>query len=417
MADRARKLDENNPAAAAILDASETMVLGHLGFSLEALSDDDDWNSRVEDWWQETWVTPQVSGRNGVDHRRLFTGPQFEQLAYRAARRDGDCAIVLLASGDVQLVYANRIQRSWQKSTKGEQTITHDGVEMTQAGRPVRYWIDDTRPVPARNVIHYMNTRDGDLTRGVSAFAQALDSDMFDFSASIMEAVAMAVYMAACMGLAIKKTNAYTGWNGLQQGPNTAGDNERQIDYRPGMTTFLEPDEDITQIQAAQPQAQVLELLRALHMYVGAPLGVPVSRAFFDMAGMNLAVSRAVNTMAIERSRRYQRDHAAIMSRIYRWRVSRAIANGELPMVDRPFRHQWIPYTSPSIDPTGDVDHAATSVDLGFTTYAEQLRRLNKNPQKHIKALREQMQQTWYQQLAMSSRTRDRTIQGPVPNG
>jgi capsid protein len=102
---------------------------------------------------------------------------------------------------------------------------------------------------------------------------------------------------------------------------------------------------------------------------LGISLGLPLEMVLLDYSQSNYSSSRAANLQAQRSFRMIQELFIdQVLSRIYRWRISKFIKDGELD--DRPdsWSHRWSAPNFPQLDPQKEAQGKMLEVDAGHKT-------------------------------------------------
>lgn len=380
MRDRSRNLDRNNALAAALLDRACENVIGH-GMKLQALTDDEDFNDAAEALWCDWW-------ENKADVRGMLTGAQLESLLYRAHLCDGDVGGVLLDlnNGRPDGLLIQAVTGDYIDTAAGgydTKTRTYEGITWNEFWRPLAFnvLVDDpanyTRksvPVPARDFIFYPRMKSTRQLRGEPAFATIFD--LFDQTTGIIDASAVAVRIAACQAMLIKKAAAGTAFGALGSVTNSQGTAQQALTIEPGMVHYLQPGEEVESFNPNQPQQNLTEFIRLLIRTAGLSLGLPLEILMLDFSQSNYSNARAALLQLQRACRPQQRLFCKrVMSRIYQWRISKAVNNGELALPDSIkdtfWSHNFLPPGWAWVDPEKDLSAKLTALDAGLTSKAQ----------------------------------------------
>ncbi len=292
------------------------------------------------------------------DARGASSWPAMQRSIYRESLLAGDVLALKVASdglpaGAVQVVEAERIvspvlvKRVAREG--GESPTITEGVEVGDAGRAVAFHVGSwdafgsvVGPDPRRvdsSACCFFAQRDREGTaRGVPVLANGLERlAMLDGNQVAIDA---AVRLAACMaGIVKSKSPAQTSTvlkSGTAQTPGT-GDSPTEtardlLGVGPGGLLFLEPDEDFSMVQGAQPTAGYGAYERSVLRLVAASAGYPIEIVLGDLSEANFSVARMAQILA-SRTAGPQRDDfiAAVCRPIYRFIIARAVLTGGLP--------------------------------------------------------------------------------------
>lgn len=360
--DRAADLIDNNAIAEGLVTRCVDNVVG-TGMTVQAKTADAGWNTAAETL-VKTWFNEEA------DVTRVAGACETQEMFLRSHLGLGDAIIILLASGELQMIDPGLLQTPWDKA--GSKDIV-DGVQKDAAGKPVRYWFA-TEPQPgqikyesvdARNVVHWPRRLATNATRGCGVFHNT--APYFDKIDANIEAVIAASQMAAMLGLVIKsKDPAQVGRLGTT--PNAAGGNSPAFQMEPGMVQYLEDGEDVFQVNPTQPSTQWPDFLSVIMRIIGLPVGLPLELMFLDFSKTNYSSARAALLQAYRAFMRIQAGLIRHLSRIYRWRISKFIKAGLLSPREDAWVHEWTPMGWPWVDPVKEVVGNLIAVDAGFST-------------------------------------------------
>jgi lambda family phage portal protein len=378
MRDRSRNLDRNNPVAASLLDRAVENVIGH-GMKLQAQTEDDGFNEEVEALWSDWWC----DGR--ADIRGMMTGAQMEQLWYREHLRDGDFGVILHDLGPDQL-YVQTIpgeQIDTEYGGNDDKTRTYSGIQFDKYGRPVAFNVMDeetntyrqtSKKIPARDFIFFPRMKDAQQVRGEPLFATVFD--LFDNTSGIIDAAAVAVRIATCQAMIVKKAAPSSATAPLQESTNSQGRSQKIQTIEPGMIHYLQVGEEVESFNPHQPQQNLSEFLRFLFRTVGIAAGLPLEILLLDFSQSNYSNARAALLQLQRAARPQQRLFCKrVMSRIYQWRVSKWAASGQLKVPNSISQtywdHNFLPPGWAWIDPDKDGRANMMKLDANLTTLSQ----------------------------------------------
>lgn len=372
---RARRLVNNNNLASALVNASTDFVIGS-GTRIEPMTADKEWNREAQEFWDDYWL-----GRNGgsPDLRGLCGGPELERLLYAAHIRDGDCGVILLDDGRLQAVEGDLIETPHDKL--GDPRF-RDGVEVNGFNRPVAFWIrtqDPANPynprwtrVDAENFCFIPRLKNLGQVRGETAFRQSFT--LFEQIEGYIDGVVMAARMAAMFGLLIKESPTGPTFSGLPRTTDAQGNQRRLFDMEAAMVKFLPPGASVEQVKPEQPTTQFDPFIRTSVRLAGLELALPLELALLDFSQTTYSSARASMNVA---QRSAIAKHGCwcecLMSRVYRWRISKAIKAGGLrePSDGQPWLHRAIQEPFAALDKHKDVEGDLLAVDAGFQLQGE----------------------------------------------
>jgi lambda family phage portal protein len=382
LVDRARQLEQSSVLAEGMLSRSQESVVGN-GFALQAKTTGDgskEWNEAAEALWKE-WADSEA------DVRGLCSFGELLGLVFRSYLRDGDVGTVLLANGQLRVIESDEIATP----TGYMASNLVDGIELDAAGKPTTFHViqnarmlaADRRSVhahlqiPAENVLFLARRRRLGQTRGISAFAGV--TWVLDQIDGNIEAVTVAARMAACFGIVIKRR---ARGSGLPQETGPDGVARRKMRVEPGGFFEVEPDEDVKQVQAAQPTTNFSDFIRILGRIASVAFGLPVEILLMDFEKTNYSNARAALLQAWNVWRVHQRMLKRFCSRIYTWKVLQWMEAGLLPVREDALEHGWICPGWQWIDPVNEIQSTLAAIDAGLETRANAIMRLGYDPEE-----------------------------------
>jgi capsid protein len=329
----ARQRVEESPVFQAILNARVNNVVGR-GFRLMMRSGDSGWDTEVENWW--------ALEKDRLDVAGLRTWGQLNRLWQ--ARHDvcGDVGIAMLNDAylDRPLSYLQTFEA--EQITKNDAKDSNEsGIDFDEFGMPVRYYVvsdPDDRNEKARafdreNFILYKNdnTYRVNRARGVSLFLQAFA--IGQDHADIMDGITQLVKAASFIGLKFRMDADETGNAFGTAGGDTTGENG--VDYSkvkllPGTNIVLGEGEDVDVLESKNPTEQVQSFEKILLSRILLPFGLTYELLTGDYSSLNDRTARVAQKQ-FEKVIRPDQDALGVMlSRIFRWTLSRTVNAGIL---------------------------------------------------------------------------------------
>ncbi|MCA3006607.1 MAG: phage portal protein [Planctomycetaceae bacterium] len=381
----AQRLARNNPLGRALIGRLVDFVLGR-GHSPQATTASKGWNDQAERVWAE-WAETA-----GLDEAL--------ELAYRGALVDGDCALLMLDDGGVQVVEADQITtpksgggtvitkvvvvKAGDKTGGEPGNVINAGVEMTPTGTVVAIhvaeWEGDgsklsetTRRIvcgPDGPALLLRRRTRASQVRGEPLLAATVDT--FEHLERFTEATVVAARMAACTGAAIKTEYpalTQASMLGATGEPNSRGQQQRALSWEPGMVWHLKPGESLEQVRPEQPTGEFSDFVRTLIRIAGTDSGLPLEVCLLDFSQANFHSSRsAMGVMYRFIEREQKRLQREVLAPLYRWVMRRAVAAGTLPGNVDMLRHRWMAPGRPVLDPQAEVAAAIQAVDANMRT-------------------------------------------------
>lgn len=380
MVRRSRQIDENNILGASLMDRAVDNIIGE-HMVLRATTRSKRFNERVQKLWED-W---------NPDIRKMMSFGDLQRSWYRARLRDGDVGLVLLRTGDVQTIESDYIQSPFGESSDqfNRQGVLNiiEGVEINGPGRPTRFHVVtdfsksrvSTTAISQRDFVWYIrNERNNrEAVRGVPLMAEL--GWMLEQIDGTVEATVMAYRMAAAFGLLVKKNSPGQTYDALPDSTNSAeGDAMPEFEIEPAMVEFLGVDEDVVQVKPEHPASNLESFITTMIRIAGIRLGLPLELALLDFSKTNYSSARASMEQAYRHFRIEQRCFArCVLKRLYEWRVSKWIKDGELPERSDAFTHRFLGQQWPYLDPQKEAIGALIAMDSGQTTLSEELTKRN----------------------------------------
>lgn len=379
----AQRLARNSPLGRALIGRLVDFVVGR-GHAPQATTTDDGWNSQAETVWAE-WADANAMS-------------EVQELAYRGALVDGDCAVLKLADGGVQIVEADQIVTPGNSGGTGIGTsgvrvigtgdklggvagnVINAGVELTPTGQVVAVYVAEwegdgakvgstARRISVADALLLRRRTRASQVRGEPALAAVLDT--FEQVDRFIEATVVAARMAACVGGVVKtEYPALTQAAMLgQTGRAEDRQQERALDFKPGMVWHLKPGEDFVQVKPEQPAGEFSDFVRTMIRIAGTDCGLPLEVVLLDFSQANFHSSRsAMGVMYRFVEREQQRLQRDVLAPLYRWVIGRAVAAGRLTARPDQFSHRWMGPGRPVLDPQAEVGAAVAAISNNLRT-------------------------------------------------
>ncbi len=378
MVRRGRNIEENSLLGASMAETAADNIIGD-GMVVQAGTKDAGWNRQAERLWKDEF-------NEQADVRGLKSFDELQRLYYLRSLYDGDIAVSLLRNGQLQTIESDLITSPF--GGVGDIDNIIEGVELSPSGRPRNFHVltkqpgprgfaqgIKTTPLPARNVVWYFrNDRlNVESIRGVPVMAQM--AWLLEQVDGTVESVTVAHRIAASFGIIWHKERPGTSYGNLPTtATNADGNAQKKITIEPGMQAFMGTNEKIEQIKPEHPRTGFEEFMTYLVRMAGVKLGLPLELALKDFSKTNYSSARASMEQAYRRFRIEQKRFArVVLSRIYRWRVSKWMNEGRLRRRDDAFQHRWFGQQWPYLDPQKEAVGALVAMDAGFTTLTAEL--------------------------------------------
>ncbi len=370
----------NNPVARAMLRRLRDCVIGR-GMTLQVTASDREWALNVQDRFTE-WFETQA------DVRGLLSGSAMQGMVFEAMLRDGDVGTLqcLTERGhQLQIVEGDLIGNP--NGVRDSDTMVN-GVETDAWGRPVAYHVaqyqrtgsgikpGSWRRLEASNFIFLAHLQRPSQTRGEPALAASID--LLNHLDRLIEAVIVAMRVAACQAMVVKRNFPGLAQNSLLGGVVQRGDGtvERRLEIQPGAVTLLNPGEEMEQFRPEHPHQQFDQMARTLIRMVGTDLYLPLELVLLDYSQTNFHSARSASAQAY---RGFDAMADWFRSRwlrpIYRWWVGEQMAMGRIEWREDWADHNWIAPPRPVFDPKAEAEATLTRINGNLETLDEALSR------------------------------------------
>lgn len=278
----------NNSFAAGVVETHTTDIVGPNGPTLQVQSDSTDFNEESDRAWAEWWARPDLNG--------ILSGADFLRLWIRSLWSTGDYVAQIVtdkaARGSVQarlLAVASERLATPPAAVGSDDTIL--GVKMTETGRPLFYYIDqssramlgiteDFKPIPAEFVIHGFRMQEAGQVRGVPWLTCALQAmaDLRDYDDQVLDAARAAADWAVYLSAESNDTQAID--------VATSADVERRT------ISALPAGWKTSAHQAEQPSTQYSEYRAERLREIGRPVNMPLMIVRLDSGDHNYSSAK-----------------------------------------------------------------------------------------------------------------------------
>lgn len=317
-------------------DASRNMALcgwmirKHLAFvaryKIQFRTGDGDLDERLSDLW-EWW-----SRRENCDIAERHSFDDVISLLERHAVVDGDCGMIKLGNGRVQLIEGDRIATPAKGSLpKGidPTKITH-GVVLNDQGKAQRYIINKRtrngvlvfeRTVAARNFEFHGYFDRADQVRGITRLSPVL-SYLRDLR-ELFEYQLAANKFTSLFGLVFKRQAQPGDPGGFEAEDVNSDGTEFQFDVRGGpMRVEVGPGDEVDTIESKNPAREQQEFATSIIQLTMLALDIPMT--FFDSRRSSFSAGRQdmaqyMENVMIKRARLHQVINAVVAWQIGRW--------------------------------------------------------------------------------------------------
>tara|TARA_R100000655_G_scaffold44273_1_gene80901 strand:+ start:4235 stop:5731 length:1497 start_codon:yes stop_codon:yes gene_type:complete len=359
-------LKRNNPIVKSISRLKRTDVVGS-GVRAQPATPSEDFNERVLDLWHQWSEAPEVTG--------MMNMKSVQQEIVDAPLFFGDIGILYGSNGLLQIFEGCRIGSPFGVGGFNENDPDKNGVIVDDYGRPLEYQVGkrvngtltDVHNVPAKDFSLYMKRQRPSQWRGVPTLAPCVNT-LMDVS-EYEEIEMIAAKVSASLSAVIKRENSVSF-----ELANRAEENEQDTvgrleNFEPGTFHYLEPGEDVSTIAPnGRPNVDGIEWLAFELRKVGAAIGIPYEFLLGDIGGSSFSASQGVVMQYQAQVEEEQNCLIDVMQKIYRWRVAKWVADGDLNVpaeVANPYLVRFQPPRFRWINRSSQVDSDMRYVALG----------------------------------------------------
>lgn len=368
--EKSRELDRNNLFAKAILDRLNESIFG-VGIDIDIVSPNKNWNKKAErlfmDWW------------NGMpDARGLFSGPELEKMVYRTKKVDGDVLIVMLKSGQLQVIEGDRI-RTPKKYDK-DKNVVH-GVRVDKYGKPIQFYVfphndnkrekaSDFSVIDAKDAIFLGERHRYSLTRGIPCFTQSME--LFDDIDAFTEASIIQQKISASHVMFIERNGGIDALDGVETTEDEYGNSRQEQVMSAGTILYGEKGESAKMLGASQTGQQFGPFVTQLLRFAGIDFGLPLEILLLDFSKTNYSSARASMLTAhrffLQQHRQFVHQ---FMAPIVEWKLKQFIKSGALGEPARNYSVTSVPPKMMSLDPSKETKADIERIKSGLTSNRE----------------------------------------------
>lgn len=373
--EKSRDLDRNDSVIGQITTRAVDNIVQD-GFTLDPQTGDKFIDDDLWERWQE-WA----SNPDNCDIANEATFHDYERQSMRSQIRDGDCTIVGLESGHIQMLEAHTIQ---SLSRRGMDDNIILGVEKDAAGKRVKFHVVEEdgnfgrlkqgEPLSVfdqygvRQLFHVYDARRMSMTRGVTAYAPCFEvAGMFE---DINFAKLVQQQVVSCFAV-FRKRNAVPNGTPPSKGGERYGDARTETttsgtrlieNIGPGMEITGEIGEELQGFSPNTPNAEFFDHVKLMLTLIGVNLGLPLCLVLMDGSETNFSGWRGAVDEARKGFKQQQRNLVnRLHTPLYRWKVHQwmledsALRNVSKLSGINIFGHKWNTPRWGYIDPVGDA--------------------------------------------------------------
>ena len=379
----ARDLETNLSICRGLINVDVNNVVG-AGPVLQMRTDDPEYNARTEKFFKHWSLAPNC------DIRGILDFGNFIRLTRRRTVVDGDMATVFARGGKLQGIEGDRIDNPPRKGKRSKTFKLVFGIEVDKVAKPHAYHFWDRgrsrgmrkysgRRV-AKDVVHAFDPERFDQNRGVSALLSAIN-DMQDVR-EVLNATKGTMKLENILGIftatALPQSATADPMGLLTQyaATNAEGNDEQREEVQIGQGVFTmngEPGEEVKTIEKHTPGKQFEPFMLLQIRMACLALDMPLEIGFmYYTRGSFSSLKGAIGQYHATVRRKRTHLESQVCDRILQWKISAAIARGELEPpkkaeTDR-WAHTWQWPQLPLLEPGKEIEADSKAYNLKTTT-------------------------------------------------
>ncbi|TWU66463.1 phage portal protein [Crateriforma conspicua] len=384
---RARAAHEyhNNPMVEGVVTTHAIDVVGPQGPSLEVLSDDDRYATRLESMWRQWCEQCDIAGQMTLtDILQLWVRQQWTAGALLGQEVSDDSGSRFPALFRIHALHANRLATPW--GMQSERWVAF-GIRRNRYGRPLTYYI--TRPdyvgafrvetgqfdpIPADMIYHGFVRSEPEQTVGYPLLASALPAiaDLRDYDRSVLDAAIMAADRSEWF---VNKNPDGEAFEILDEDGNPVSFEEP---YKRRVTRAAPVGWDVTAHDAVHPTANYVEHRRERMAELGRAAAMPLMLIRLDSSQHNYSSSRFDHQGYIRHIESWQAWLGrTVLNRMVRTLARELTLAGELHTPKTLPRLQWAWQPPPDGDPVKSRSSERMGLQNRTLTFATACRKQN----------------------------------------
>lgn len=380
---RARDLERNSDVMNSVLGAYKRNVVGN-GFQLQSETPRSNLNKQLEELWKK-WCKARNCDVTGTQSLNDIL-----RMAVVRKKIDGGILFVKRYTSDgmvpfkLQMIEVDELDDTRVGGTEaGNRTV--GGIEYTQYGRPVGYWIRQygvdgyslAEPVhlDAKDVIFYYTKKRPSQIREMSDMGQTLTRirDVNEY----MTAVSVKQRIEACLSVFIKKQYPPSS---VGRSGTSASATKHSYDGKmltPGMISEMNIGDEVQVVNPTGQSADATSFVKLQQRLIGAGQGISYEATSRDMSETNYSSARQG---AIEDELTFieeQEQLISILDEIYETFVISCVLAGIVDIKDfwerkdKYLQHEWIKQPKKWIDPQKESSATETAMKTGQKTFKQ----------------------------------------------
>lgn len=394
---RTRDLERNSDIMNSVIKSFKRNVFGG-GYTLQAKTDNDDFNYKIETLWQ-VWCK-----KNNCDVTGTQSFNQIIRMAVIRKKVDGGILFLKRYTKDgiipfkLQLIEVDELDIS-QMAPKFNGNKVVGGIEYNSYNKAIGYWIkqysidgysiENPIYIEAKDVIFYFSKTRPSQVREMSdmspTVARIRDANEFMVAVSVKERI------AACLSVFIKKSTPSSGGFGRNSQQESPRESYRGKTITPGMIKELNPGDEIQVVNPAGQGNDATSYIKLQQRLIGAGQGISYEATSRDMSETNYSSARQG---LIEDELTYSEEiellKENVLAEIYESFIISVYLSG---LIDMPnfwdkkqeyFWHEWIQKPRKWIDPQKEANANKISLQTGQKTFKQIAAENGKDWKEHI---------------------------------
>jgi capsid protein len=367
--ERAREIDKNGSIGFGTLSREVDNVVAD-GLTLQAHTDNKDFNAEVEERWPEFVATCDITGMSEG-------AADYEQTLYRSGRRDGDVGEILTlddaGNPKLQIIPSDLICNPQFRANSAK---LRDGVEFDALGKPITFHILDVdefgkrkwTPIASRDFVYAAHRTEAFQVRGETCFMRCFNE--IDDLDRLIRGVGLAAWMATVFGIIFKEKNAGKNQQKLPWQTNSAGNAQRALTIEEGMVKYMAPEDEIVQVDAKQPLQQTPDWIRMMARLIGLPFDMPLELVLLDVSQANLSSLRGGLQQFYRACLKRRSKYIHGWDRKYQWWISKMTQLGKFSTAvpAKSWPHEFKPRGWQFTDPIVQAQAAQLEIDMGINS-------------------------------------------------
>jgi len=380
---------KNNGVLLGMIATHADDIVGPDGPQLQVQSDDDDYNSALEELWRQWFYAPtHLPNVSGASLLRLWVRSLWKQGSFLAQLITDDTA-----EGPVKMrLRPHHTRRLGTPAQLAGNSRIYNGIEFDRLGRPTRYWIQQQEgigtgyvnataydPIPSDLIIHEFIREEEDQGIGVPWLSPSLQSsaDLRDYGYSVQDAARQLADNTPVLKATGADVQTWTN-------PETMTRERRVI-------PMLPPGWEAQWPVATQPAAQFPDYCGERMREFGRPVGMPLMLIRLDSSNHNYSSARfdsQVYDRAVESLQNWMSGterSCGTLSRLLD-EVAREARFTVPELRTKPPRivYEWTWPKRPHVDPSKEASGEETSLRTGTTTEIDVLAARGQTLEQHL---------------------------------